>query len=396
MQKFIGSILIVAGTTIGAGMLAMPIISANVGFGFMSLILVAIWFAMSYTSILLVNVYKYNSYNDGLNTLTVKYLGNSGAVITAISMLTLMYALVSAYITGGGEILRTNLNNWLNTDLSPQSSAVLFALLFGGIISFGTKVVDISTKIIFSIKLLFLCIVIGLLLPKIELINLQHIPSSSIVVLSTIPVIFTSFGFYVVIPSLVKYLEGDTKKLKWVFIIGSSIPLFLYLIWELTILGNISSKVFSGILSDNAGLEGLLNAIRNIRDSNMIRISFNIFAAAAILTSFWGVALALCDYIKDLGKAKPYIKNNFSAILLTFIPPIIFALYYPDGFILALGYASISLVVLALIMPMLMLKKAQKQAGVKSSLIQNICFGLLWALSLLIVVLQLLMSAKII
>ncbi|MHC5202673.1 aromatic amino acid transport family protein [Myroides sp. LJL119] len=396
MQKFIGSILIVAGTTIGAGMLAMPIISASVGFGFMTLILVGIWFAMCYTSILLVNVYKYNSYKDGLNTLTLKYLGKPGAGVTAIGMLTLMYALVSAYITGGGEILKTNFNNYLGTELSAQTSAILFAVLFGGIIAFGTRVVDISTKLVFSIKLLFLCVVIVMLLPKIQINNLQHTPSNTIPVLATIPVIFTSFGFYVVIPSLVKYLEGDLKKLKWVFVIGSSIPLALYLIWELTILGNISSQIFSQILNQNTGLEGLLNAIRNINDSKLIRISFNIFAAAAILTSFWGVALALLDYIKDLGKAKTYVKNNYSAIALTFIPPILFALYYPDGFILALGYASISLVVLALIMPMLMLKKAQKQVGKKTTKMQMIAFAFLWALSILIIALQILMSFKII
>lgn len=395
MQKIIGSILIVAGTTIGAGMLAMPIISANVGFSFMAFILFCIWFAMFYTATLLVDVYRYNSPEDGLNTLTVKYLGNSGAIITAISMLTLMYALVSAYITGGGDILRTNLELWLGKEISPQLSAILFALLFGGIIAFGTRIVDISTKIVFSIKLLFLCIVIGMLLPRIEMVYLQHMPTTSIPVLATIPVIFTSFGFYVVIPSLVKYLDGNLKQLKWVFFIGSIIPLVLYLIWELTVLGNIEANTFNQILKENAGLEGLLKAIRAVENSKVIRVAFNIFAAAAILTSFWGVALALSDYIKDLGKNKPKIKNNMSAMLLTFTPPLLFALFYPDGFIIALGYASVSLVILALITPMLMLSKAQKQANVKQSLFQKIVFPFLWLLSALIIVIQFLVVANI-
>lgn len=395
MQRIIGSIFIVAGTTIGAGMLAMPIISANVGFSFMAFILFCIWFAMFYTSILLVNVYKYNSPNDGLNTLTVKYLGNSGAIITALSMLTLMYALVSAYMTGGGEILRTNLELWLDREVSPQLSAILFSILFGGIISFGTRLVDISTKIVFSIKLIFLCIVFGLLLPHIEASNLKNMPASAIPVLATIPVIFTSFGFYVVIPSLVKYLNGNIKQLKWVFFIGSALPLVLYLFWELTILGNIESSKFSIILQNNSGLEGLIKAIREIQDSKIIKVSFVIFAATAVLTSFWGVALALNDYIRDIGKNRPMVNNKVSALLLTFIPPLLFALYYPDGFIIALGYASISLVVLALIMPMLMLKKAQKQAGVRQSLFQKVAFIFLWLLSILIIVLQVLMGLKI-
>jgi len=395
MQKLIGSILIVAGTTIGAGMLAMPIISANVGFLFMSFILFCIWFAMFYTSVLLVNVYRYNSPEDGLNTLTTKYLGKPGAYITGLSMLTLMYALTSAYIAGGGDILRTNLEQLLHLEVSPQLSAILFTLLFGGIIAFGTRAVDYSTKVVFSIKILCLCLVLGLLLPHIEMAYLSYMPQSPLPVLATIPIIFTSFGFSVVIPSLVKYLDGNLRQLKWVFFIGSIIPLLLYLIWELTILGNIESSVFSEILKNNAGLEGLLVSIKEINSSPFIKIAFTIFAAAAILTSFWGVALALNDYIKDLAKDRPKIKHNVSAFILTFLPPILFALFYPDGFVIALGYASISLVVLALIIPMLMLQKAKKIAGEKTSILQYIIYGFLWILSLLIVVLQLLLAFEI-
>jgi tyrosine-specific transport protein len=370
----------------------MPIISASVGFGFMALILGVIWFAMYYTSILLVDVYRYNRSDDGLNTLTIKYLGNGGAVVTALSMLSLMYALVSAYITGGGDIVRTNAELWLGIHLSPPLAAILFALLFGGIIAFGTHLVDVSTKIVFSVKVLFLCVVMGLLLPHVELQNLEHMPSSALPVLATIPVIFTSFGFYVVIPSLVKYLDGNLKQLKIVFLLGSAIPLILYLVWELTILGNIDGDVFASILANNSGLEGLLKAIREIQDSNLIRIAFNIFAAAAILTSFWGVTLALSDYIKDLGRNHKLIRNKVSVMLLTFIPPLLFALFYPDGFITALGYASVSLVILALIMPMLMLKRAQKAANVVANPRQKVAFVFLWLLSALIMVLQIMMT----
>lgn len=393
MHRIVGSILIVAGTTIGAGMLAMPIISAKVGFGFMTLILFTIWLSMFYTSLLLVEVYKYNNPEDGLNTLTKKYLGKTGALFTAISMLSLMYALVSAYITGGGDILRSNLELWLEERVSNRVSGLLFVVLFGGLILFGTRLIDISTKIVFSIKIIFLCIVIGLLFPHIQAENLGQLPDNSLTVLTTIPVIFTSFGFYVVIPSLVKYLHGNTTQLKWVFLIGSLIPLVLYLIWELTILGNIDNNIFSEIVSEQSGLDGLIKAVRKISNSAIIKISFNIFAAAAILTSFWGVALSLNDYIKDLAKHKKYIRNNLTAILLTFIPPIAFAFYYPDGFIIALGYASVSLVVLALIMPMLLLRKALSFANKKLSFSRKFIFTLLWVLSFLIVALQILMSS---
>ncbi|MGL5799711.1 MAG: aromatic amino acid transport family protein, partial [Plesiomonas sp.] len=50
---------------------------------------------------------------------------------------------------------------------------------------------------------------------------------------------------------------------------------------------------------------------------------------------------------------------------LTFIPPVLFALFYPQGFILALGYAAIPLAILALLLPAAMVRKARQQAQQK-------------------------------
>ena len=57
-----------------------------------------------------------------------------------------------------------------------------------------------------------------------------------------------------------------------------------------------------------------------------------------------------------------YIRTSLGAILATFIPPLAFALYYPKGFVMALSYASISLVVLSIVLPILMLIKAKAEA----------------------------------
>ena len=55
-NRTLGSILIVAGTTIGAGMLAMPLASAGVGFGVTVVLLVSLWALMCYTALLLLEV----------------------------------------------------------------------------------------------------------------------------------------------------------------------------------------------------------------------------------------------------------------------------------------------------------------------------------------------------
>lgn len=48
--------------------------------------------------------------------------------------------------------------------------------------------------------------------------------------------------------------------------------------------------------------------------------------------------------------------------LITFVPPLLFALYFPQGFIMALGYAAIALAVLAVLLPVALVWQSRKQA----------------------------------
>ncbi|AJA67649.1 tyrosine transporter TyrP [Myroides odoratimimus] len=392
-SKLIGSSLIIAGTAIGGGMLAMPIISSGVGFTGITIVMILIWLTMCYTAILLVETYKDNNPEDGLSTMTYKYLGKAGSIVTGISMLTLMYALVSAYIAGGSDILRLNLSNWLETDISPQVTAFIFTILFGGIVGLGARVVDIATRWIFIIKLIFLLIVIIVMFGYVRIDNLLQMPIESKLFFSSIPVIFTSFGFHIVVPSMVKYLDGDIKLLKKAFIYGSLLPLIVYIIWQLSILGSIDSNTFFTIIKETQGLEAVIIAVNGVSESKWMNIPLNIFFAAAILTSFLGVALALFDYVKDLSKKKAFGKNSVIIYLITFIPPLLFALYYPKGFVIALSYAAISVVITSLFIPVLMYIKVKKERQETISFLQKIAFSLIFAFGTSILVIQVLMTA---
>lgn len=392
-SKLIGSSLIIAGTAIGGGMLAMPIISSGVGFTGITIVMILIWLTMCYTAILLVETYKDNNPENGLSTMTYKYLGKVGSIVTGISMLTLMYALVSAYIAGGSDILRLNLSNWLETDISPQVTAFIFTVLFGGIVGLGARVVDIATRWIFIIKLIFLLIVIIVMFGYVRIDNLLQMPIESKLFFSSIPVIFTSFGFHIVVPSMVKYLDGDIKLLKKAFIYGSLLPLIVYIIWQLSILGSIDSNAFFTIIKETQGLEAVIIAVNGVSDSKWMNIPLNIFFAAAILTSFLGVALALFDYVKDLSKKKAFGKNSVIIYLITFIPPLLFALYYPKGFVIALSYAAISVVITSLFIPVLMYIKVKKERQEPISFLQKIAFSLIFAFGTSILVIQVLMTA---
>lgn len=351
---------IVAGTTIGAGMLAMPLAAAGVGFGVTLALLFCLWGLMCYTALLLLEVYQHVPADTGLGTLARRYLGRYGQWATGFSMLFLMYALTAAYMSGAGELLASSLSEWLSFSVSPTTGVLLFTLVAGGVVCIGTSLVDLFNRFLFSAKLIFLIVMLALLMPHVHKVNLLTLPLEKGLALSAIPVIFTSFGFHGSVPSIVSYMNGNVQKLRWVFITGSAIPLVAYIFWQLATLGSIDSTTFFGLMANSAGLNGLLQALRDVVASPHVELAVHLFADLALATSFLGVTLGLFDYLADLFNRRNNAAGRLQTGAITFLPPLAFALFYPRGFVMALGYAGVALAVLALLIPSLLAWQSRK------------------------------------
>ncbi|MEQ5221329.1 tyrosine transporter TyrP [Providencia alcalifaciens] len=358
-NRTLGSILIVAGTTIGAGMLAMPLAAAGVGFTGIVCLLIGLWMLMSYTSLLLVEVYQHNPANMGLGSVAKKYLGPVGQIVTGLSMLLLMYALTTAYIGGAGVLIADSLSSWWGVTVSTQSAIIMFTVVGGAIVCVGTHSVDFINRILFTAKTIFLVIMLAVMMPHAEAINLSTMPLEKGLVLAAVPVIFTSFGFHGSVPSLVNYMNGDVRKLRIIFITGSAIPLVAYILWQIATLGAIPSDTFMGILAQSSGLNGLLTAIRDVVATPRVNMAVALFMDLALATSFLGVALGLFDYLADLFKRSNNFAGRVQTTLLTFVPPLLAALFF-SSFVQALTYAAVALSVLALIIPALLTMRVRK------------------------------------
>ena len=93
----------------------------------------------------------------------------------------------------------------------------------------------------------------------------------------------------------------------------------------------------------------------------MIAGAVKLFSTLALVTSFLGVGLGLLECIEDLLKRSFNISaGRISLGLMTFIPPLVFALFYPEGFILALGYAGQMFAFYAVVLPVSLVWKARR------------------------------------
>lgn len=356
-----GSTFIVAGTALGAGMLAMPLATAGIGFATAMLLLLGLWIIMAYTALLLVEAYQYNDANMGLSSLAYKYLGRPGRLIISLALPFLLYSLIAAYLAGGGEIISKTINSWLVWQLPDYAGVLLFAVIGGGVVCFGTHSVDLINRYLFATKIFFLATMLILLLPHVQQVNLLSMPVKQALILSAIPIVFTSFGFHGSVPSIVSYMQGDTVKLRKIFILGSAIPLLVYIFWQVATLGAIETDTFVGILADESGLNGLLAAVKAVVGTARVEMAVRLFAALALATSFLGVALGLFDFLADFFKLPSTVAGRLQTGAITFVPPLLFALFYPKGFIFALGFAAIALSVLSLLLPALLVRETRKQ-----------------------------------
>ncbi|SQD04448.1 tyrosine-specific transport protein [Escherichia coli] len=155
-NRTLGSVFIVAGTTIGAGMLAMPLAAAGVGFSVTLILLIGLWALMCYTALLLLEVYQHVPADTGLGTLAKRYLGRYGQWLTGFSMMFLMYALTAAYISGAGELLASSISDWTGISMSATAGVLLFTFVAGGVVCVGTSLVDLFNRFLFSAKIIFL------------------------------------------------------------------------------------------------------------------------------------------------------------------------------------------------------------------------------------------------
>lgn len=357
MNKTVGSTLLVAGTMIGAGMLAMPLTSAGIGFGFTLVLLLGLWALLTFSALLFVELYQTAESDAGIGTLTEQYFGKTGRIIATAVLIIFLYALIAAYISGGGSLLK---------DLLPESfgdkvSILLFTVIFGSFIVIGTHSVDKINRVLFFVMLAAFAVVLSLMLPEIKFDNLMATPIDNALIISASPVFFTAFGFHGSIPSLNKYLDGNVKALRISILAGSAITLCAYILWQMSTHGLLTQNEFLQILKEDATLNGLVKATLAITGSNMIAGAVKLFSTLALVTSFLGVGLGLLECIEDLLKRSFNISaGRISLGLMTFIPPLVFALFYPEGFILALGYAGQMFAFYAVVLPVSLVWKARR------------------------------------
>lgn len=382
LNAFIGSILIITGTCIGAGMLAIPLITAACGFSIAIVLLILVWLLMSATAFLILEVNLNYKTGTNMQSMAKHTLGKTGRLINWVSYLLLLYALTAAYISGGSDILDHSLEH-VGIYIPTFLSSLLFLLVLGGFVYAGTAAVDNLNKFLISIKFLAFFGLCGFIFFAIKTKNLLIDSPDLNYIWISFPILITAFGFHTVIPSIRSYLEPKSsknkevsksfkKQLYIVIAIGAFIPLLIYVLWEIIALGVIplfGQYSFASIAHSGNNVNGLIKMFHDQLHAPMVTTMTSIFTSVAVTTSFLGVTLGLYHFNQDTYKLKTKVHHHrILAFVITFLPPWLFAIFYPNGFLMALGFAGIFVAILLISLPAVMVWKIRSEKGKNNKL----------------------------
>ncbi|WP_168403070.1 tryptophan permease [Erwinia amylovora] len=361
--------LIIGGTIIGAGMFSLPVVMSGAWFLWSSMMLLVTWFCMLLSGLLYLEASLHYPAGSSFNTVTRDLLGRGWNGFNGLSVVFVLGILTYAYISASGAIIQHSLNQ-LNVEISARMAGLLFTLLVALFIWLGTAVVSRMTLIFLGAKVVTFLMIFGGLLWHVQPANLMDSGTSESHYLRylwiVVPFCLASFGYHGNIAGLISFYGKDGGRISRCLVYGTLLALVIYFVWIIGTMGNIPRPEFKQIAAQGGNIDVLVTALSGVLQSRNLNLLLDIFSNFAVACSFLGVSLGFFDYIADLFRLDNSATGRLKTTVLTFILPLTAALIWPNGFLLAIGYAGLAATIWAVITPALLAWRARQRFATPS------------------------------
>lgn len=359
----LGGAMIIAGTAVGAGMFSIPIVTSGVWFGGSVALLIYTWACMLISGLMILEATLNYPAGASFHTLVKDLLGNGWNTLNGLSITFVLYILTYAYISAGGSIITHTLEGMIGTHQA--MAGLVFALVVAFIVWLSTRAVDrLSTMLIGGMVIAFVMSV-GDMFTHVQPAvlfnrgdnNASYLPYA----LAALPYLLTSFGYHGNVPGLVKYYHQDSRAVVRSLLYGTLLALGIYILWQYVIQGNITRDAFKQVIAEGGNIGSLLKQMGNVSSSQAVGQLLSAFSYMALTSSFLGVSLGLFDYLADFFKFSDNRAGRTQSALVTFVPPTLAALLFPNGFLYAIGFAGLAATVWAVIVPAMMARASRRR-----------------------------------
>ena len=367
-----GGIMIIAGTAIGAGMLANPTATSGVWFLGSVVILLYVWLCMYLSGLMLLEATLHFPQGASFHTVVRGLLGPGWSLVTGLAVAFVLYSLTYAYIFVGGGLTQNSLitiNGWFTEQplqISREVSSVVFLLVLATSVWISTKVVDRFATLLIGGMLISFFMSTGSLLQSVtpEVLLDSHTTGGQSYwrfAWAALPVCLASFGYHGNVPSLVSYYNKQAQPVARSILWGSLLALGIYLLWQLAVQGNLPRAEFAPVIAEGGDVTALLAALVQYVTTDAVARFLNAFAFMAIASSFLGVTLGLFDYLRDLFGFADTPSGRLKTAAVTYLPPLLACLLFPTGFVKVMGYVGLMAAIWAALVPALLVRASRKR-----------------------------------
>ncbi len=363
-----GGAMIIAGTVIGAGMLANPTATSGVWFTGSLIVLLYTWFSMLSSGLMILEVNTHYPHGASFDTMVKDLLGPTWNAINGVAVAFVLYLLTYAYIFVGGDLTAKGLGSTFGVKIPLTVGQLAFFLIFATCVWASARLVDRFTSILIGgMVLTFIWATGGLIAEaKLPVLFDTQAPSGTpywIYISAALPVCLASFGFHGNVSSLLKYFKGDAPKVAKSLWAGTLIALVIYVLWQIAIQGNLPRNEFAPVIATDGQVSVLIEVLSKFVQTGSMAAILSFFSYMAIATSFLGVTLGLFDYIADIFKWDDSVSGRTKTAALTFLPPLVSCLLFPTGFVTAIGYVGLVATVWTCFLPSLLLLRSRQKFG---------------------------------
>ncbi|MCR1567522.1 tryptophan permease [Mixta sp.] len=356
--------LIITGTVVGAGMFSLPVVMSGAWFSWSAAMLLLTWLCMLLSGLMFLEASLHYPTGAGFDTLTRDLLGRRWNLINGASIAFVLGILTYAYISASGAILQHTFAS-LGMPVSARIAGLGFTLLVALFVWLGTAVVSRVTLIFLGAKVITFFLLFGGLLGHVKPALLFPSGGEEARYLRylwmVVPFCLASFGYHGNISGLIGYYQRDGKKVVRCLLLGTVAALAIYLVWIIGTMGNIPRADFIAIAQRGGNIDALVEALGGLLQNASLSALLTIFSTFAVASSFLGVTLGLFDYLADLLKFNNGATGRLKTTLVTFVVPLVAALIWPNGFLLAIGYAGLAATIWAVITPALLAYRARQR-----------------------------------
>ncbi|MFP4424612.1 MAG: aromatic amino acid transport family protein [Candidatus Woesearchaeota archaeon] len=334
----LGAIATLVGCIVGAGMFAIPYAVAQAGFLTGLLIILVIGLCALTVNLYVGEVFLRTEGNHALTTLASRYLGKKGKGIMKTAMILGIYGGLIAYIIGEGAAISSM------TGINPLIGSIVFSIMMAGILFFDIGFLErVELLLVSFIGLL----VLGVFFFSFGNINTTHLSLfQADQLLVPFGVVLFAYSGVLAIGEMKEELGENKQKMKRAIVIGSIIPIILYVLFSLLVVGVTGSHT----------TEIATIGLGEVVGTHLLVIG-NLFVIIAMATSFLTTAYALKEmYMED------HDMQNTKAWGLVMIVPLVIAFSGITSFISALDISG-ALATGAIYLLVIFMHKKAKEMG---------------------------------